>query len=171
MSIADFANSYILDMRLMEEKTKQHQQYEKLYAYAEQLRDVRVIGLLVFVGIVLLISWSGAKAIDTNYKLQKQISELEQQSQVQQLTNKNLQLQNQYYDTPQFLELAARQNFGLAAPGETELIVPKTVAIARTIDLPDPDQKQAVTTKAKQPAYQRNFQAWMAFFLHRQQDS
>ena len=150
----------------MEENTKQH--YEKLYAYAEQLRDVRVIGLLVFVVIVLLISWSGAKAIDTNYTLQKQISEQDQQNQVQQLVNKNLQLQNQYYNTTQYLELAARQSFGLAAPGETELIVPKTVALAHTVNLPDIDQKQAATTKSKQPAYQRNFQAWMDFFLHRQ---
>ena len=127
-----------------------------------------MIGLLVFVGIVLLISWSGAKAIDANYKLQKQISELDQQNQVQQLTNRNLQLQNQYYNTPQYLELSARQNFGLAAPGETELIVPKTVALAHTVTLDDMDQKLAVTTKSKQPAYQHNFQAWMDFFLHRQ---
>jgi cell division protein FtsB len=155
----------------MEENTKPITSHEKLYAYAEQLRDVRVIGLLVFLGIVLLISWSGAKAIDTNYKLQKQISTLEQQNQVQQLTNKNLQLQNEYYNTPQYLELAARQNFGLAAQGETELIVPKTVALAHTSDLPDPDQKQAAQTKAKQPAYQRHFQAWMDFFLHRQAQS
>jgi cell division protein FtsB len=152
----------------MQEKVKQH--HEKLYAYAEQLRDVRVVGLLVFAGIVLLISWSGAKAIDANYKLQKQISELEQQNQVQQLTNKNVQLQNQYYNTPQYLELAARQNFGLAAPGEVELIVPQTVALAHTVNLPDTDQKQAATTKGKQPLYQRNFQAWMDFFLHRQNE-
>lgn len=153
----------------MEENTKPTTPHEKLYAYAEQLRDVRVIGLLVFVGIVLLISWSGAKAIDTNYKLQKQISTLEQQNQVQQLTNKNLQLQNEYYNTPQYLELAARQSFGLAAKGETELLVPKNVALAHTVNLPDEDQKQAAQTKAKQPAYQRHFQAWMDFFLHRQE--
>jgi cell division protein FtsB len=151
----------------MEEQTVQKQHHEKLYAYAEQLRDVRVIGLLVFVGIVLLISWSGAKAIDTNYRLQKQISGIEQQNQVQQLLNKNLQLQNEYYNTQQYLELAARQNFGLAAPGEVELIVPPAVAMAHTINLPDEDQKQAAKTKAHQPTYQRNFQAWMDFFLHR----
>jgi cell division protein FtsB len=151
-----------------EQKDPKSQYHEKLYAYAEQLRDVRVIGLLVFVAIVLLISWSGAKAIDTNYRLQKQISGMQQQTQVQQLKNKNLQLQNEYYNTPQYLELAARQSFGLAAPGETELVVPRSVALAHTVALPDEDQKQAAKTKARQPAYQRNFQAWMDFFLHRQ---
>ena len=150
----------------MQENTKQH--YEKLYAYAEQLRDVRVIGLLVFLGIVLLISWSGTKAIETNYKLQKQIAGLDQQNAVQQLINKNLQLQNQYYATGQYLELAGRESFGLARPGETVLIVPKTVALAQTVTLPDTEQKQTVKTKATQPTYQRNFQAWMDFFLHRQ---
>ncbi|HUS25964.1 MAG TPA: septum formation initiator family protein [Nevskiaceae bacterium] len=150
----------------MREKIKQYK--ETTFGYANQLRDVRVAGLLVFAIIVLMISWSGVKTIDTNYKLQKQISKLEQENQVQQLTNKNLQLQNQYLNTNQYLELAARQSFGLAAPGETELIVPQEIALAHTVELPNAEQALAAKTKAKQPLYQRNFQAWMDFFLHRQ---
>jgi cell division protein FtsB len=150
----------------MREKLKLYQQ--NVRAYGANLRDVRTIGLMMFLVIVLLISWSGVKAIDTNYALQKQISELDQQVQVQNLKNNNLKLQNEYFNTPQYLELAARQNFGLAAPGETALIVPASVALAHTITLPDAEQTQTAKTKAKQPPYQRNFQAWMNFFLHRQ---
>jgi hypothetical protein len=116
---------------------------------------------------VLLVSWSGVKAIDTNYGLQKQISRLEQQNDVQHLSNENLKLQNDYYQTPQYLEVAARQNFGLAAPGETVLAVPRNVALAHTVDLPTSAPSAIQKKQSKKPAYQRNFQAWMDFLLDR----
>ena len=141
---------------------------EKAYDYVLQFRDVRAAGLALFVVIVLLISWSGIKVIDTNYGLQKQISQLQQQNQVQSLANTNMKLENQYFQTNQYLDISARQSYGLAAPGETVLNVPNNVAMAHTVTLPDADQEQAKKTQAKQPAYQRNFQAWMNFFLHRQ---
>jgi len=147
-------------------KIKQYQTI--IMDYVQKLQDVRVLAAAVFVVIVLLVSWSGVKAIDTNYGLQKQISELQQQNAVQQLSNTNMQLQNEYYNTPQYLELAARASLGLAAPGETELIVPQSVALSHTVNLADADVVQSTKTKAKQPAYQRNFQAWVNFFLHRQ---
>lgn len=149
----------------LNEKLKNYQNHP----YVQQFRDMRAVGLAVFGVIVLLTSWSGAKAIQTNYDLQKQISQLQQENQVQQLENNNLQLQNEYYSTNQYLELAARQNFGLGKPGEKELIVPKSVALAHTVNLGG-GQNQAKAS-SKQPFYQRNLEAWMSFFLHRQQPS
>lgn len=142
--------------------------FEKAYDFALQFRDVRAVGLVLFLVIVLLVSWSGIKVIDTNYRLQKDISRLEQQNQVSRLTNTNLKLQNEYYQTDQYLETAARQDFGMAAPGETMLNIPADVALAHTTDLPDTEQEQVRKTEAKRPAYQRNFQAWMNFLLNRQ---
>lgn len=137
---------------------------EKVREYIYSLRDIRNVGLLVFTIIVLLISWSGIKAIQLNYGLQKQIATLQQQNEVAQLQNQNQKLQNEYYNTPQYLEVTARQNLGLAAPGETELLVPKSVALAHTVKMPD----AAATSKVpKQAAWQRNVQAWINFFLHR----
>ena len=138
-------------------------------SYIKRLNDVRFVGQLIFLVIVLLISWSGIKTIQSNYGLQKQISEIRQQNQLQKLQNRNLELQNEYYKSNQYLELSARQNFGLAAPGEKEIVVPERVALANTIDTPP----LIKTNKAKeqQPAYQRNFQSWVDFFLHRQQDT
>jgi cell division protein FtsB len=139
-----------------------------VFNYLAQLKDVRVIGMLVFVAIVLLVSWSGVKAIDANYTLQKQISQLQQQNAVAQLANDNLKLQNDYFNTPQYLELAARQDFGLAAPGETVLIMPRSVALAHTVALPQDATPQSAAVKVtKQSAIERHFQAWTDFFLHR----
>jgi cell division protein FtsB len=134
--------------------------------YIRRLSDVRFLGQVVFVVIVLLISWSGIKTIQTNYGLQKQISTIKQQNAIQKLQNENIELQNEYYKSNQYLEVAARQNFGLAAPGEKLIVVPEKVALANTIDT----NPITVEVKAadKQPTYQRNFQSWVDFFLHRQ---
>jgi len=149
-------------------ETKNKSPFEKIYDFALQFRDVRAVGLVLFLVIVLLVSWSGVKVIDTNYRLQKQISRLEQQNQVKKLTNTNLKLQNEYYQTDQYLDIAARQDFGLAMPGESVVNVPTEVALAHTVDLPNPEQEEVQKTKAKQPPYQRNFQAWINFLLNRQ---
>jgi len=152
----------------MEDKIKHY--LKQIEWFVRQLRDVKFAGLILFVVVVLLISWSGVKAIQSNYTLQKQIAALQQQTEVQKLQNNNLKLQNEYYNSNQYLELSARQNFGLAAPGETELIVPKDVALAHTVSLPS---KSAPADKPsdKQPTYQKNFEAWVDFFLHRQNTS
>ncbi len=95
----------------------------------QQLVDVRNIGLYIFSIIVLAISWSGVKTVQSNYELQKKISELNQQNEVLKLQNENADLQNKYLNTNEYLDISARQNLGLAAPGEKVLIVPKNVAL------------------------------------------
>jgi cell division protein FtsB len=138
-------------------------------AIVNRLNDVRFVGQMLFLVIVLLVSWSGVKVIQTNYGLQKQISVLKQQSELQKLQNENLALQNQYYNSNQYLELSARQNFGLAAPGEKEIIVPQQVALAYTVNLPS--STNANIAKSKPPVYQSNFESWVNFFLHRPNSS
>ncbi|HSX29735.1 MAG TPA: septum formation initiator family protein [Candidatus Saccharimonadales bacterium] len=142
---------------------------QKIVQFLVSLKDLRVLGLFVFLVIVLLVSWSGVKAIETNYTLQKQIAQLQQENAVQKLANQNLALENDYYKTPQYLELSARKDFGLAAAGETVWVVPKHVALAHTVDVPKPVGVSAVKTDTnKRPAYQRNVTAWLDFLFHRQ---
>ena len=147
-------------------KIKKYQNYPDL----KRLQDVRVLGLVIFVGLAMLVSWSTISAIQTNYGLQKQISALQQQNNVLELKNNNQNLVNQYYNTNQFLELAARRQFGKAAPNEKLLLVPKNVALAHTVDIKGVSSKTAVVT-AHTSGYQHNFQAWMDFFQHRLNDN
>ena len=129
-----------------------------------RLRDIRFAGQVVFVVIVLLISWSGVKAIQMNYNLQKQIATAKQENDVQQLQNNNLALQNEYYNSNQYLELQARQNFGLADPGEQELLVPQSVALAYA---PKVSIKSTEPQVVSVPALQQHINDWANFFLHR----
>ena len=130
----------------------------------KDLSDTRVLGLLAFGFIAILVTWSGVKSIQTNYDLQKQISKLSQENSVQKLTNSNLQLRTQYLKTDEYLELAARRQFGKAAPGETVYIVPKKVALARTVAVAKHKDPKKVIEDNK-PSYQKNLEAWQNFFF------
>lgn len=142
----------------------------KNYPYHQLLRyfrDIRVVGLLIFGIIVLMISWSGVSVIETNYGLEKQVAKLKKENDVRQLENQNLKLKNEYYNTDQYLELQARKQFGRAAPGETVLLVPKSVAMAHSVDVPMPKSDES---PGEQSENKSNFQAWLDFFLHRKYD-
>ena len=140
----------------------------KITEYIKSLSDVRVLGQTFFVIIVLLISWSGVKAIQTNYELQKKIARLEQEIEIQKLENDNLKLSNQYLGTDQFLELAARRQFDKGARGEKLLIVPKNVAkryvVASTI-------KHTKKSQAQKPTYQQNLEDWSNFFFRKSRNN
>jgi cell division protein FtsB len=135
-------------------------------AFLRRFNDVRFAGQVVFVVIVLLVSWSGIKTIQTNYGLQKQIAELNQQNSLKKLENSNLALQNEYFKSRQYLELAARQNYGLALPGEKEVIVPASVALSYTVDLPE-EKTEQVQTEHKPTSFEKHLTKWVDFFLNR----
>ena len=146
----------------MLEKIKKLQKY----SLWNNLRDIRFLGFLVFGLLVVLASWSGVKVIETNYDLQKQAAQIDQQNQLQELTNKNLKLENEYYNTDTYLELTARKQLGKGAPGETLILVPKEVALAHVKALPE--TKPILPTKQleeQQPGYQKNFRDWLDFFF------
>jgi cell division protein FtsB len=146
----------------MFDKIKQLQSNKKM----RRLIDVRVLGLAVFLVIVLLVSWSGVKVIQSNYDLQKQISVLQQQNDLQELENSNLKLKNQYLATDHYLELTARKHFNKAAPGETLLIVPESVALAHTVDIPSSEAVEETAVDTEQtPWYEQNFNAWLDFLF------
>lgn len=134
--------------------------------YIKQLQDVRVTGLLVFGVIAILVTWSGVSAIASNYELQKQVSQLEQQNSVQQLQNTNLELQNEYYNTSEYQELQSRLLFGKGAPGEKLIIVPQSVAESKLAPVAV-SPTITTTTPPPKPTYQKNFEAWVDFFFHR----
>jgi cell division protein FtsB len=134
----------------------------------KQLTDVRNIGLYIFALIVLAITWSGVKTVQNNYELQKQISTLKQQNAVIHLQNQNTALQNRYFETEQYLELAARQNLGLAAPGEKVLIVPKSTAL-KYIDTSIVPETPVFGDRIEddRPRYIKNLEDWRNFLLGR----
>jgi cell division protein FtsB len=134
----------------------------------KRLIDARNIGLYIFALIVLAITWSGVKTVQRNYELQKKISEIKQQNTVIDLQNQNTDLQNKYFQTDEYVELAARQNLGLAAPGEKVLIVPKSVAM-KYVDPSLSSSGNAADSGSfnHRSKYVKNMESWRDFLLGR----
>lgn len=135
--------------------------------FLKSFRDIRNVVLYIFAVIVLAITWSGIKTVQVNYELQKKISLLKQQNDVLQLENQNASLQNLYYQTDEYQALAARQNLGLAGPGEKVMLVPKNVALKYI----DQSLLVEVSTHASvvdgRSKYIRNLETWRDFLLGR----
>lgn len=101
--------------------------------------------------------WSTVDAIQRNFTLQQQVDAANQQIAVQDLENKSQQLENQYYQSNEYLELSARARLNKASPGEHLLILPpNTVQTAA--------QTQAQTQDV--PITSRSdFAQWMYFLF------
>ena len=160
---SEYTIGVYLSLVPMLEKIKKYQHHE----FLQQFRDIRFNGFIVFGILVLLVSWSGVSVIETNFGLQKQVSQLEQENQVSQLQNNNLKLQNEYYNSNQYLELTARRQFGKGQPGEKLLLVPASIAKKYTVDLPEPSKQANATPTLTKPLWQRNLESWTNFFTHR----
>ena len=132
----------------------------------EFLKDPRSLGLIAFGVIVLLVTYSGIKVAQDNYDLAKKISVQQQKNDVAKLENENLKLSNQYYQTDQYLELAARRQFGRALPGERMYMIPDDVALRFTADPPEVPKTQSnagSTPVSRQPKFVQNINAWIDF--------
>lgn len=146
----------------MQTKNKYRQ---KISEFIDRLSDLRFLGQIGFAIFILMISWSGIQSIQANYNLQKQITELNQQNDLMTMSNENLRLQNDYFKSNQYLELSARRNFGLAAPGEKVIVVPKSVALSAVSDIKIQDNN--ATSLAKKTVMQNNAKSWLDFFINR----
>jgi cell division protein FtsB len=137
---------------------------------AKQLVDIRNIGLYIFGIVVLAITWSGVKTVQANYELQRKISAISQQNDVLKLENENTDLQNKYLQTDEYLDLSARQNLGLAAPGEKVMIVPKNTAM-KYVDSSLTSSGSSVNSSSAdhRSHYTKNLEAWRDFLLGRKQ--
>ncbi|HUC95675.1 MAG TPA: hypothetical protein VMR76_01810 [Candidatus Saccharimonadia bacterium] len=128
------------------------------------LQDVKALGLVIFGLIAIMVTWSGVGVIETNYNLQKQANNLAQQNAVLGLSNNNLSLENQYYNTNQYLELQARAILGKGISGERLILVSKQAALSQIT--PQPTQ-MTISKQAVKPSYQQNFESWVAFYFRR----
>ena len=136
--------------------------------FAKRLTDVRYLGQVIFVIVLLLVSWSTTKAIQTNYELQKNVAEKQKQNELQKLRNENLKLKNEYLQTDEYLELTARKQLGLAAPGEKLVIIPKETALKYTVESSFKNEEEIIQqTEDNKPGYKKNLDAWGRFFFRR----
>lgn len=121
---------------------------------------VIAVAFLIAIGWV----WGSLGVMQRNYDLQRTLDRREQELRREELRVRTLELEGRYYQTDEYLELAARQRLGIAQPDEHALILPPNSEEARTENLHEPQTRRV--SDNEQPS---NFQQWLDFLLGVQQ--
>ena len=114
---------------------------------------------VLFIALLITANWAWGtvEALQSNFLLQEQVDNLIQQNNYYALQNQTLQLQQNYYKTNEYLELAARTWLGKANPGEKVLILPPN-----TVSDQAPTSSKPTSTPL---AKRSNFEQWMYFLF------
>ena len=127
--------------------------YQFRHKYLTLNNVVIAVGLVIAAGWV----WGSLDVMQRNYKLQKELDDKSRQLIVTQLDTETAKLQQRYYKTLEYQELAVRERLGLVSPGESVLILPDNSEQAKK------DDSTSVSTDTD--AQISNFSQWMNFLL------
>ena len=103
--------------------------------------------------------WGSLGVMQRNYSLQKELDDKSRQLIVAQLDTENAKLEQRYYQTDEYKELAVRERLGLVTPGESVLILPPNSEAAKNAD------KAVTMTSSTQTVPVSNFGQWMNFLF------
>lgn len=103
--------------------------------------------------------WGSLGVMQRNYGLQKQLDDKSRELIVAQLDTENAKLEQRFYKTDEYKELAVREKLGLGLPGESVLILPPNSETAKD------DDKINSIKQSDQTVPTSNFNQWMNFLL------
>ena len=117
--------------------------------------------VVIAVAFIIAASWvwGSLGVMQRNYALQKELDSQKQQLELTKLQTENAKLEQTYYKSSEYQELAARKDLGLALPGEKELVLPANSQAA--IDADNQTAAAASPTLAKDS----NLEQWINFLF------
>jgi cell division protein FtsB len=118
--------------------------------------DLLLLGALL---IALGLAWNTITAMQRNYRLQQKYDQLQTEVELHELENENLKYTIAYLKTNDYLELAAREKFNKAAPGETLIFLPNN----GTEQQAPVAKSEAVAKAPTSKGWRANVQAWWRF--------
>lgn len=117
---------------------------------------VILVAFLIAAGWV----WGSLQVMQRNYNLQREVDFKQRQLQLTELQKESLELQNRYFATDEYKELALRDSLGLVMPGEKVLILPKNSDAAK-----DEDKKTSASTATNTEQQASNLEQWLNFLF------
>jgi hypothetical protein len=138
------------------------QQQIKRLIYHIRYEYVTMNNMVLVIAAVIAISWAWAsvQAVQRNYELQKEVDGKQRQATLVRLETDNLQFEQHYYQSHEYLTLEAKRRLGLAEPGEKLLVLPANSA---AIEAESKTEDVASVAPAEQPAPPPLTQ-WIEFF-------
>ena len=111
----------------------------------------------LFLGLCLLGSISN---LSKNWSLQQEVNAKEAELAYLKLEVDNYELENQYYASEEYQELAARRPQNKKLEGETLVYLPKNTESARRKHQKDTNAQKAIRNE------KTNFDQWLTFLFH-----
>jgi len=108
----------------------------------------------VIVVVVLALVFMIVRSLEQNYQSEAYIKEQLLENEIQEIENENLALQQEYFQSAEFLELSARKA-NKALPGENLVILPET----------DYDEKVNIGVASTPTDTRTNFEKWLEFLF------
>jgi cell division protein FtsB len=127
-------------------------QFHKYFSF----NDLLLVGALL---VALGLAWNTVSAMQRNYRLQQKHDQIQAEVELYELQNQNLKYNIAYLKTDDYLELAARDKFNKALPGEAMVYLPNNGAATQAPVAKSTVQKKVVTPKG----WRANVQSWWKF--------
>ena len=121
-------------------------------------RIENVVGVVIGVTIIA-VSLNTSSVILQNYQLEREVRTANQKVSIAEIELANQRLNNQYFQTDAFLEIAARKQLSKGVNGEKLVIVPKSVALAQVPTIAEPEIVSLDVSKSDLS----NFERWVKF--------
>jgi len=124
--------------------------------------------LLVFDNVILIIAlvfclvwtWGSISSMSRNWSLAQELMNRQREKALLELEVETLELENEYYLSEEYQELAARRYQGKMLPGETMIYLPENSEHAKT---KHHTTDSTITEIAENKS--SNFQQWMRFLF------
>lgn len=117
------------------------------------------------IAIALIIAsswvWGSLQMMQRNYSLQRELDDKKRQLIIAQLDTENAKLEQRYYKTKEYQELAVRDKLGLVTPGERVLILSNNSNSKEDASNLINKQKDS----DNEIEYSSNFRQWMNFLF------
>lgn len=116
--------------------------------------------LIVAVVFCLVWTWGSIDAMSRNWSLAQELMNRQRERALLELEVETLELENEYYRSYEYQELAARKYQGKMSPGETMIYLPDNSETALTKHKTQTDVETTITT-----ATMSNVEQWLAFLF------
>lgn len=108
----------------------------------------------------IMWTWGSIDSMTRNWSLAQELMNRQREKALLELEVETLQLENEYYQSTEYKELAARKYQGKMLPGETMVYLPDNSEAARTKHKTSDEQETTLTS-----ATMSNLEQWLAFLF------
>ncbi len=114
---------------------------------------------MVAVSMCLIWTWGAISAMSRNWALEQRLTSRRQELALLQLEIDALELENKYYASEEYQELAARAKQNKIGEGETLIYLPENSDYAKS------KHTEIVTTEEETAEEPSNFEQWFSFIF------